>query len=86
MNVNIYYSTKVRGMCPLPHKKRQQQKNKKAKTTGGTSLALQIPQPMIFDLNDMPAVCFGHLFPPSALKTFFHTVKTTAPQNVTDKT
>ena len=70
-------------MPPSPQKN---DNNKKTKTRGGTSLALQIPQPMIFDLNDMPAVCFGHLFPPSALKTFFHTVKTTAPQNVTDNT
>ena len=54
-------------MCPLPHKKNDN--NKKTKTRGGTSLALQIPQPMIYDLNDMPAVCFGHLFPRSALKT-----------------
>ena len=71
MNVNIYYSTKVRGMCPLPHKKNDNNK----KTRGGTSLALQIPQPMIFDLNDMPAVCFGHLFPPSALKTVLFSIR-----------
>ena len=59
-------------MPPSPQKN---DNNKKTKTRGGTSLALQIPQPMIFDLNDMPAVCFGHLFPPSALKTVLFSIR-----------
>ena len=38
---------------PSLQKKRQHRENK---NKSGTSLALQIPQPMIFDLNDMPAI------------------------------